>query len=225
MTNKQAPLLITAGPAVVEIDAVRRITNHSTGALGGRLARHAIESGEEVILLRSTFSTAPAPEPHASLHMVPFATVDDLAQCLAAFASHSISAVWHAAAVGDYVVKEICLENGQAVSAGKLDSREGDLLMTLTPAPKLIARLVEWFPLAHRVGWKYEVEGTPESVMTKALRQMEENQTHACVANGPAWGSAFGMVLPGGQCVACADGGELSAALLATRAEFVRAGQ
>jgi hypothetical protein len=48
------------------------------------------------------------------------------------------------------------------------------------------------------VGWKYEVDGTREQVIEKASRQIFENQTDACVANGPAYGEDFGLVTPDG---------------------------
>ena len=65
-----------------------------------------------------------------------------------------------------------------------------------------------WFPRATIVGWKYEVDGTREQVIEKASRQIFENQTDACVANGPAYGVGFGLVTPDG-CEPVSDAAEL----------------
>ena len=53
---------------------------------------------------------------------------------------------------------------------------------------------------------------TREQVIEKASRQIFENQTDACVANGPAYGEGFGLVTPDG-CEAVADADTLYRAL------------
>ena len=50
--------IVTAGPTVEPLDAVRRLTNHSTGTLGTQLANHLAGCGHDVLLLRSRTATA-----------------------------------------------------------------------------------------------------------------------------------------------------------------------
>ena len=80
------------------------------------------------------------------------------------------------------------------------------------PTAKIINELRGWFPRATIVGWKYEVDGTRDQVIEKASRQIFENQTDGCVANGPAYGEGFGLVTPQG-CQAIANAPALYALL------------
>lgn len=82
------------------------------------------------------------------------------------------------------------------VKSGKFSTREGSLLVELTPTPKIISELRDWFPNASLVGWKYEVDGSCDDVIEKARRQIAECRTNACVANGPVYGIGFGLVSP-----------------------------
>ncbi len=83
----------------------------------------------------------------------------------------------------------------------------------LVPTPKIIARLRDWFGHALLVGWKYEVEGDRAGVIAAARRQIHECRTDACVANGPAYGEGFGLVVRGGECQHLARMTELFEAL------------
>jgi phosphopantothenoylcysteine decarboxylase/phosphopantothenate--cysteine ligase len=70
----------------------------------------------------------------------------------------------------------------------------------LTPTPKILQRLRGWFPKARLAGWKYELEGDRAQVINLAEKQLEENQTDACVVNGPAYGMGYGLVQGPGRC-------------------------
>jgi phosphopantothenoylcysteine decarboxylase/phosphopantothenate--cysteine ligase len=106
------------------------------------------------------------------------------------------------------------------LKGGKLSTREGTLLAELTPTPKIIAELRQWFPAARLVGWKYEVEGGRAGVIRLAERQISDCRTDACVANGPAYGAGFGLARGGGEFTHLPD----TAALLAALEEFMREG-
>jgi len=197
--NKSArKILITAGPAVEEIDAVRKIINHSTGALGTALTEWATMAGHDVTLLRSRHCTAPAPQCRCTI--LPFSTSHDLARELEKWAGGgTFDAVWHAAAIGDFQLDRITDAEGRDIpSDQKIDSRAGGICLHLVPAPKLIGRLEAWFPDACRVGWKYETDGTREEALAKGMAQIRDNQTQASVVNGPAVGPGF-LVCTGHQ--------------------------
>jgi phosphopantothenoylcysteine decarboxylase/phosphopantothenate--cysteine ligase len=57
--GRRASVLMTAGPTYEAIDAVRGITNRSSGKMGYALARAAIEAGAEVTLVTGPTSLAP----------------------------------------------------------------------------------------------------------------------------------------------------------------------
>jgi phosphopantothenoylcysteine decarboxylase/phosphopantothenate--cysteine ligase len=121
---------------------------------------------------------------------------------LRALADEGWDAVFHAAAVSDFTFgKAFCRDAKGAlheVQSGKFSTRGEPLLVELLPTAKIISEMRAWFPRATIVGWKYEVEGGREALIEKASRQIFENQTDACVANGPAWGDGFGLVSPEG---------------------------
>ena len=132
-----------------------------------------------------------------------FTTTASLQDLLRSLAGPTVQTVFHAAAVSDFAFGRIWVNPPDAdpreVRSGKISTREGTLLAELKPTPKLISQLRTWFTQAQIVGWKYEVDGGRESVLAKARAQIVECQTHGCVANGPAYGSGFGLVRTTGE--------------------------
>jgi phosphopantothenoylcysteine decarboxylase/phosphopantothenate--cysteine ligase len=193
--------IVTAGPTYEPLDAVRRLTNLSTGRLGCELANFLVARGHRVTLLIGQMATWRS-EPQAQ-RVEAFSTGADLAERLQRMAGQPVDAVFHAAAVSDFAFGKVWqrLPGGELieVSAGKLPSASGELLAELAPTPKILHQLRGWFPPAFLAGWKYEVQGDRAAVLAKAEGQMRENQTDACVANGPAYGAGFGLLSSNGQ--------------------------
>ena len=193
--------IVTCGPSYEPIDQVRRITNFSTGELGVRLANRLARDGHDVTCFRGVAATR-ALTLDGTRH-VPFSTNDDLlAKLDAVERREEIGAVFQAAALADFRVKG-------ASPARKMSSRAGTVTLTLVPATKLIGRLRELFPKAWIVGWKYELDGGREDVLEKARRQLAENGTDVCVANGAAYGEGFGIVRAGTELQHCVNKVEL----------------
>jgi phosphopantothenoylcysteine decarboxylase/phosphopantothenate--cysteine ligase len=206
--------LVTAGPTYEPLDAVRRLTNFSTGRLGSDLAGFLASRGHQVSLLLGEQATFRAHVPGYDIQT--FTTTADLRGQLNARAGQSVDAVFHAAAVSDFSFGKIWvrLANGQLteIYSEKLSSRQGDLLAELRPTPKIITELRSWFPDARLVGWKYEVDGDRDAVIQQARKQVAECSTDACVANGPAYGAGFGLVRAD-SCIHLADAAHLFEAL------------
>ena len=188
--------LVTAGPTYEPLDAVRRLTNSSTGRLGTQLADYLASHGHNVILLRGSHSTFQIPSKVG--RVIEFGTAIDLEQQLQSFAHAKIDAIFHAAAVNDFQFGKVWtrLPGGELaeMKMGKFSTREGPLLAELIPAPKLITKLRGWFPKAWLVGWKYEVDGDCAAAAQRARIQIIESRTDACVLNGPAYGPGFGLL-------------------------------
>lgn len=202
--------IVTAGPTFEPLDAVRRLTNLSTGRLGSELAAHLVERGHSVVLLKGSSSAyAHAPV----LQAVPFTTTADLGQRLESLSNGRVDAVFHAAAVSDFCFGKIWLRTDsgelQPVESRKISTRDGRLLAELVATPKLISRMRNWFPRAWLVGWKYEVDGGPAYLIARAQQQLAENRTNACVMNGPAYGNGFGLLLDTGECSHLTDNNAL----------------
>ena len=191
-------IVITSGPSYEPLDKVRRLSNFSTGELGTLLAEGFAEAGHRVACFRGVASTFAAPM--WPVEVVPFTTNSDLVAGLQALpAREEISMVFHAAALCDFQIKEMTDEQGHAIHGDKIPSRGGLLKLTLEPAPKVIASLRRMFPSSIIVGWKYELDGTSAAVVAKGRQQMDDCLTDACVLNGDAYGSGFGMIARAGE--------------------------
>jgi phosphopantothenoylcysteine decarboxylase/phosphopantothenate--cysteine ligase len=186
-------VIVTCGPSFEPIDEVRRLTNFSTGQLGVLLANRLAHAGQEVICCKGTGATCG--ERLEGPQLVPFSTNDDLSAALRTLAEEQeIGAVFHAAALCDFRVKQIANESGAPVGGAKIASRAGELTLTLEPAVKVLGSLRALFPQARIAGWKYELEGSRDDALAKGWRQLEENGTDACVVNGRAYGTGFGVL-------------------------------
>ena len=191
-------IVITSGPSFEPLDQVRRLSNFSTGELGTLLAEGFAGAGHGVLCFRGVGSTFAAPL--WPVEVVPFTTNDDLASRLQRLVGRDeISFVFHAAALCDFRVRNIRMENEAAVREKKISSRDGAFHVTLEPAPKLISTLRQQFPASILIGWKYKLDGTREELVAKGRRQIDDCLTDACILNGEAYGAGFGMVSRSGE--------------------------
>lgn len=185
--------IVTAGPTVEPLDAVRRLTNHSTGTLGTQLANHLAGCGHDVLLLRSRTATA-APALHA-VSTKRFGTSHELLTCFQTHATPEPVAIFQAAAVGDFEIGAVYRREPDGtllrLQSGKYSTRDGVLLTELRPTPKILPQLRDLYPKAWITGWKYEVDGTRDEVLNRARAQLESCRSDAVVANGPAYGPGF----------------------------------
>ena len=188
--------IVTAGPTYESLDEVRRLTNFSTGKLGSQFANHLTDHGHAVTLLFGYYAVYRGEQKAREIQT--FTTTDDLSDRLQKLAGSPADAVFHAAAVSDFTFGKVWerFPGGELaeLKAGKISTRRGTLLAELIPTTKIIGRLRDWFPKALLVGWKYEVDGDRDQVLAKAQQQIAENKTDACVANGRAYGTGFGLV-------------------------------
>jgi len=179
-------VLVTCGPACAPIDAVRRITNFSTGELGAVLCGVLAAAGFRVVCLRGRGAVHPLPE---GIEQVDFDTNQDLLDALGRGVGRGARAVFHAAALADFEVDPASLPPG-----GKIRSDHTPFLVGLKPAPKILPGLRDRFPDALIAGWKYEVDGSPEEAVTRAAGQIVRCRTDACILNGPAYGPGFAFL-------------------------------
>jgi phosphopantothenoylcysteine decarboxylase/phosphopantothenate--cysteine ligase len=199
--------IITAGPTYEPLDAVRRLTNLSTGRLGTELGNFLASRGHEVTLLIAEGASYHGER--RAQKVATFTTTANLRDLLQGFSDQPVDAVFHAAAVNDFAFGKIWLRSPQGelteINSGKVSTRDGTMLAELLPTPKIIAELRHWFPKARLVGWKFEVEGDRASVIRMAESQITSCLTDCCIANGPAYGAGFGLVLGHGEATHLAD--------------------
>jgi len=198
LRTDRVKILLTCGPAAEAIDAVRRVTNHSTGALGTALANTLAKDGHEILCLRGEGATSPPPDQNVATH--PFFGNSDLAEILQKQAGkHDV--ILHLAALADFIPTLIEYD-GEFIPAGrsgKIRSGVEELSVHFTRAPKLLSMLRDWFPCSRIIGWKYEVEGGVEDALVLGRKQTEENRLDGTVVNGPACGSSLVLLTAAGE--------------------------
>lgn len=104
-------IIITAGPTNERIDAVMKITNMSTGALGNIVAETFLEDKGDEIEKIYYISTKMSYKPRVNSEKVEFITVESTQDLLEAlrkiFEADKIDMIIHSAAVGDYAGKYV----------------------------------------------------------------------------------------------------------------------
>ena len=133
-------ILVTAGGTEEPVDAVRTLTNFSTGRTGAMIAQHLHAAGHDVTLLRA--HRAAAADRVRTETFVSFADLRDALERL--LRGEHFDAVVHAAAVSDYSVAGLRV-NGSPVAAGsgKIGTAK-DVAIQLAPNPKLVDHLRGW---------------------------------------------------------------------------------
>lgn len=121
-------VLITAGPTREKIDAVRFLTNRSTGKMGYALAEAARDAGHEVTLVSGPV-TLPVP---LGIALVPVESAADMAEAVKERAPQ-MKLIVMCAAVADYRPKRVV--------AGKMKKSEGDLALELERTEDILKSL------------------------------------------------------------------------------------
>jgi phosphopantothenoylcysteine decarboxylase / phosphopantothenate---cysteine ligase len=167
-------ILITAGPTREPIDAVRFISNRSSGKMGLALAAAARAAGWRVTLLAGPgVPVEQAGKTLAGCSILHFNSTADLQQLLdAQFPVHDLLIM--AAAVADY--------RPAAVAAGKLPrAAKKSLVLQLEPTPDLVAALARGKRKDQRI-IAFALE-EPDGLEERAVEKMRRKGVDAIVAN------------------------------------------
>jgi len=175
-------LVITSGPTRANLDAVRFISNRSTGRLGARIAVEALDRGAQVALVAGPESIVPAQSDLPAdawdrLRILPIEAVADLMETLQRELTGDAppDAVVHAMAVLDYVP--------ESASDEKTPSGRNGWEIRLVKAPKVIRSIKEWAPKAFLVQFKLEIAKSDERLREIALASLMANHADLVVAN------------------------------------------
>jgi phosphopantothenoylcysteine decarboxylase/phosphopantothenate--cysteine ligase len=152
-------ILLTSGATREPIDAVRFISNVSTGATGAALADALAEAGHEVTLLHGEGAVKPRSE---GVVCGGFGSTENLGERMrAVLAGGAFDVVIQAAAVSDY--------RPESMHDGKLGSDAAELALRLVPTPKLLPLIKTWSSRPLRVmGFKL-THGADDAVRAAAV--------------------------------------------------------
>lgn len=133
---KDERVLITAGPTTTAIDAVRYITNHSTGRMGAAMAEEALKRGAVVDYVLGVDKGVVRPVPPrgtaARFHLVEVRTAEEMAAAALERLPQATGVV-ATAAVMDYAVA--------APSASKLKRASDAISLDLVPSTDVLGSL------------------------------------------------------------------------------------
>jgi len=151
MSLRGRRVLITSGPTRAPLDAVRFLSNKSTGRLGSLIAEAALEAGADVTFVYGRGSALPLVRGGRIEHLrvLPIDTVDDLVAVFRQELPGGYDAVVHAMAVLDFQPAETREE--------KVSSNQTEWLVRLVPTPKAAALVRDLAPQVFFIGFKLEV--------------------------------------------------------------------
>ena len=126
--GKPSRLLVTYGGTRASLDSVRCLTNLSTGKLGHEIVRHAYRQGLLVTAVEGNVVFPMEPMEHMELHRLP--EYSDMLSYLERIQSEQFEAVFHIAAVSDFVP--------EAKAAEKISSDTDLLTLNLCRSKKFL---------------------------------------------------------------------------------------
>ncbi|HEY4310694.1 MAG TPA: phosphopantothenoylcysteine decarboxylase [Pirellulales bacterium] len=163
-----ARILITSGPTRQYLDAVRYLTNASSGRMGCALAASALAAGHEVIVVSGPVDVEYPP----GVRVIPVVSTEEmLAECQQVFASCD----------GLIGVAAPCDYRPVKVAPGKISKTGEPLELHLIETPDVVAtlgaaKLGQWL-----VGFALEADDH----RLRALAKLEKKHCDLMVSNGP----------------------------------------
>ncbi|WP_206165558.1 bifunctional phosphopantothenoylcysteine decarboxylase/phosphopantothenate--cysteine ligase CoaBC [Mammaliicoccus sciuri] len=168
-------VLVTAGPTVEKVDAVRYFTNRSSGKMGYALAEAARDLGANVTLVSGeTNLTQPV-----GVEFVQVTSAEDMFQAVKS-RMNDMDMIIKAAAVADYTPVE--------TSEHKMKKKDGDLQLTFKRTTDILKYLGEHKDKQYLVGFAAETDNVEEYAMGK----LKKKNADVIVANHVA-NEAFGF--------------------------------
>jgi phosphopantothenoylcysteine decarboxylase/phosphopantothenate--cysteine ligase len=164
---KGETVLVTAGPTEEDIDAVRYLSNRSSGKMGYALAEAARRRGARVILVSGPTHLAPP----AGVVFEPVRSAEEMAQAVFRHVAEA-TIILMAAAVADFRAAE--------VRRGKIKKQEGPPVLKLVPTTDILGRIARRRkPEQLVVGFAAEAE----HLLENAAQKLRAKRLDLIVAN------------------------------------------
>lgn len=171
--ERRKRVAVTLGGNVAHIDSVRRIVNASTGKTGWAIAEYLHRMGHDVVCVVGNTSSDPTfPLPDVRLDESPEGMLNESIQL--AKTSPEPQFWIHAAAILDYEPE---------YNSGKFPSGIDSWNLELSPTKKHLQVLKEHVGGSKRIGFKLEVGVDEETLISKSMGLISDNDLEAVVAN------------------------------------------
>lgn len=170
-------ILITGGGTSEKIDAVRTISNASSGKMAASLAKECLYLGAEVLYLKAKTAV----EPGFFTPTQEFVSSTDLENLIQQNVAN-FDLLIHAAAVSDFTV---------ANNETKLSSTEVQTL-NLTPTVKILPKVKKWNPKIKVISFKAESNLDKGKLSDKIKKVLDSNQSDLVVSNDISANEVFG---------------------------------
>lgn len=166
---KGKKVVVTAGATIEPIDAVRFITNKSSGKMGAALADAASLCGAETVLIKGNNSVSPS----RHYQEIPVSTASEMRQAIEAEIK-TADIIFHSAAVSDFGLEK--------PFSGKIKSNQ-ILSLELLPKTKILSALKKINPKTFVVGFKAENNVSQKELIASAFKTLKLSNADLIVAN------------------------------------------
>ncbi|GAG62230.1 unnamed protein product [marine sediment metagenome] len=179
--KERLKILITSGSTRGPIDAMRYITNKSTGRLGTEIAKEALNQGARVTFIYGKGSIVPdikdvGENLYLNLKLIEIITVSDLIKSInQELKDGTYDVVIHSMAVLDYVPDKYISD--------KVASGKDEWIIRLIKTPKVIKMIKEIAPDIFLVGFKLEFNKTKEELIKITHEVLIKSNSDLMVAN------------------------------------------
>lgn len=163
-------IIITAGATIEPVDAMRIVSNKSSGKMGVELAKEAYRQGANVTLICGSIHT----HVPGVINRIDVETTNEM---MCVIKNHLLESDIYisAAAISDFKIKGADTES-------KIPSDE-DITVKFTKNPKILEEIKKINPSVYAVGFKAEAGITEDKLIKKAQKSMNQYHTDLMVAN------------------------------------------
>jgi phosphopantothenoylcysteine decarboxylase / phosphopantothenate---cysteine ligase len=179
---KGKKILVSAGGTYEEIDAVRGITNRSSGKMGLEIAREAFIQGADVTMITGKMDVT-VPKILENINVISTEEMEEKLKNLLPEYDIFVSA----AAVSDFTVEKSLNNTSNKISSGD------EMTLQLKPLPKLLNSVKRINPNIFLVGFKAEYNVSEEQLISLAHDRIKTSGADFIVANDVSVeGAGFG---------------------------------
>lgn len=166
---KDMNVIVSAGATFEPIDAMRGITNRSSGKMGLELAKEAYRQGANVTIVCGQMSV----DVPQQIKKIDVETTSEMMNVIKNMIDESDIYI-SAAAISDFEVDQY--------NEGKISSNE-DVTIKFRKLPKILKQIKQIKPSIYVVGFKAEAGLSEDELLKRAKERMEKYQTDIMIAN------------------------------------------